>query len=259
MWYVCYAGWVHPTFMKTWVQFERCGFRKGSIPCSLALLCCSWLFVLWIQVSQYVHAMKMGWMKPMKPLPSGEEEEERPKYYNIWSSEEVGLSLCHQLIFVHSLFSSWKIVCFQSEISKRIKHHIPAPKLPLPGHAESYNPPPEYLFTEEEVWLGSKMYIVSRYVMLVSLFYFICSFFLQELAWKDQEPEERRQNFIPKKYSSLRLVPAYQRFTNERFERCLDLYLCPRQRKMRVSPNNLMFWEMSTYLYMVFVFHVVVS
>lgn len=25
--------------------------------------------------------------------------------------------------------------------------HIPAPKLPLPGHAESYNPPPEYLPT----------------------------------------------------------------------------------------------------------------
>ncbi|CAM9761463.1 unnamed protein product, partial [Choristocarpus tenellus] len=28
--------------------------------------------------------------------------------------------------------------------------HIPAPKMPLPGHAESYRPPPEYLMTEEE-------------------------------------------------------------------------------------------------------------
>lgn len=28
--------------------------------------------------------------------------------------------------------------------------HIPAPKMPLPGHAESYRPPKEYLFTEEE-------------------------------------------------------------------------------------------------------------
>lgn len=37
------------------------------------------------------------------------------------------------------------------EISKRHQHHIPAPKLPLPGHSESYNPPPEYLFSEEEV------------------------------------------------------------------------------------------------------------
>lgn len=39
----------------------------------------------------------------------------------------------------------------QSEISKRFRHNIPAPAKPLPGHAESYNPPPEYLFTEEEV------------------------------------------------------------------------------------------------------------
>ena len=29
--------------------------------------------------------------------------------------------------------------------------HIPAPKVKLPGHAESYNPPPEYLPTEDEV------------------------------------------------------------------------------------------------------------
>lgn len=28
--------------------------------------------------------------------------------------------------------------------------HIPAPKTPLPGHAESYRPPKEYLLTEEE-------------------------------------------------------------------------------------------------------------
>jgi len=28
--------------------------------------------------------------------------------------------------------------------------HIPAPKMPLPGHAESYRPPKEYLLTEEE-------------------------------------------------------------------------------------------------------------
>ena len=29
-------------------------------------------------------------------------------------------------------------------------------------------------------------------------------------------------------------VPAYARFINERFERCLDLYLCPRTRRKRV-------------------------
>lgn len=41
--------------------------------------------------------------------------------------------------------------------------------------------------------------------------------------------------FFNYRYSSLRLVPAYNKFIQERFERCLDLYLCPRQRKMRVS------------------------
>ena len=29
--------------------------------------------------------------------------------------------------------------------------HIPAPKTVLPGHAESYNPPLEYLFSQEEL------------------------------------------------------------------------------------------------------------
>ena len=37
------------------------------------------------------------------------------------------------------------------------------------------------------------------------------------------------------RYNSLREVPAYSNFIQERFERCLDLYLCPRQRRMRVS------------------------
>lgn len=31
--------------------------------------------------------------------------------------------------------------------------HIPAPKRPPPSHAESYNPPPEYLLDAKEVRL----------------------------------------------------------------------------------------------------------
>lgn len=53
-----------------------------------------------------------------------------------------------------------------------------APKPPLPGHAESYNPPPEYLYTEEEL----KNY---------------------------QEKEEFPHNFTPQRYESLRKVPGY--------------------------------------------------
>ena len=36
------------------------------------------------------------------------------------------------------------------------------------------------------------------------------------------------------RYKSLRHVPAYERFIQERFQRCLDLYLAPRVRKNRV-------------------------
>ena len=76
---------------------------------------------------------------------------------------------------------------------------LPAPKLPPPGHAASYNPPPEYLMTDEE-----------------------------RAAWDALPEAERPLKFVPVKYGSLRAVPAYSRGVRELFERCLDLYLCPR-------------------------------
>ena len=90
--------------------------------------------------------------------------------------------------------------------------HVPAPKLALPGHAESYNPPEEYLFTEEE-----------------------------KKAWEEMDPADREINFIPQKFQSLRAVRAYPNFIRERFERCLDLYLCPRvnKKKLNIDPESL--------------------
>jgi ribosome biogenesis protein ERB1 len=46
---------------------------------------------------------------------------------------------------------------------------------------------------------------------------------------------------MPKKYSCLRHVEFYDRLINERFERCLDLYLCPRARrkKLDIDPDTL--------------------
>jgi ribosome biogenesis protein ERB1 len=76
--------------------------------------------------------------------------------------------------------------------SKRYKFHLPAPKMPLPGHAESYNPPQEYLLTEEE----SK-------------------------RQEELDPSERPLNFEPKAHSCLRHVAGYENFVKERFERCL--------------------------------------
>ena len=60
---------------------------------------------------------------------------------------------------------------------------------------------------------------------------------LQIKRWEDTDPEDRASNFIPKKFDCLRKVPAYSNYIQERFERCLDLYLCPRQRRIRVSVN----------------------
>ncbi|CAM9623299.1 unnamed protein product, partial [Ectocarpus sp. 12 AP-2014] len=90
--------------------------------------------------------------------------------------------------------------------------HIPAPKIPLPGHAESYRPPKEYLLTEEE-----------------------------QKQWEEMDPSERPTNFIPKSFDSLREVGAYGGFVKERFERCLDLYLCPRafKRRLNIDPESL--------------------
>lgn len=90
--------------------------------------------------------------------------------------------------------------------SKKFAYHLPAPKIPLPGHAESYNPPPEYLLSEKE-----------------------------RKDFEDMDPTERPYNFIPKQHSCLRHVEGYKDLIKERFERCLDLYLCPRQLKKRLN------------------------
>ena len=98
-----------------------------------------------------------------------------------------------------------------SESSKN-RFHLPAPKMPLPGHAESYNPPTEYLLSEEEA---------------------------RNMA--EQDPTERPYDFIPSKHSCLRHVAGYDNFIKERFERCLDLYLCPRtlKRRLNIDPQTL--------------------
>ncbi|XP_061752637.1 ribosome biogenesis protein bop1-like [Nerophis ophidion] len=128
------------------------------------------------KVSKLVHAIKMGWIKPRRAR-----DDSKGRYYDLWGSEDSSLLAKHKM-------------------------HLPAPKTLLPGHQESYNPPPEYLFTQEE-----------------------------QALWEQQDPSDRKLPFVPRKFSSLRQVPAFPRFIHERFERCLDLYLCPRQRKMRVN------------------------
>jgi ribosome biogenesis protein ERB1 len=94
----------------------------------------------------------------------------------------------------------------------RQRHILPPPKMPLPGNAESYNPPPEYLLTPEE-----------------------------RAAWEKMDPSDRPLNFVPQRYAALRRVPLYEPLIKERFERCLDLYLCPREKRTRlqIDPDSL--------------------
>ncbi|KAL0093340.1 NUC169 domain-containing protein [Phycomyces blakesleeanus] len=132
------------------------------------------------KVMKIVRAIREGRIVPRKP------KDEKPRFYNLWGDDD----------------------------KDREEHvmHVAAPKMKLPEHDESYNPPAEYLPDEEEI-----------------------------KQWNEMEDEERPKNYLPKKYASLRQVPAYDRFIQERFQRCLDLYLAPRVRKNRlnIDPESL--------------------
>ncbi|KXT04318.1 hypothetical protein AC578_7978 [Pseudocercospora eumusae] len=141
------------------------------------------------RVMQMVKAIKDGRIKPFKELTDEErerEEEENFATYDIWSNE-----------------------------APRPDHpmNVPAPKLPPPGYAESYHPPPEYLPDKQE-----------------------------REAWEKADPEDRDRDFLPQDHSALRKVPGYATLVKEKFERCLDLYLAPRVRrsKLNIDPESLL-------------------
>lgn len=127
------------------------------------------------KIMKIVHAIRTGRILPRKPKTTSNQ------FYNIWNDETD---------------------------KPREEHimHIAAPKMALPQHDESYNPPEEYLPDEDEI-----------------------------KEWNEMDEQEREKNYLPKKYKSLRQVPAYNQFIQERFQRCLDLYLAPRVKKNRVS------------------------
>ncbi|ORY78574.1 NUC169 domain-domain-containing protein [Protomyces lactucae-debilis] len=136
------------------------------------------------RVIRIVRAIREGRIVPNKPV-STQSDNKRLQHYDVWENE----------------------VAVPDHIM-----NIPAPKMSLPGHAESYNPPAEYLPSKEE-----------------------------EEAWLAADPEDRDRDFMPKKFASLRVVPGYSDLLKERFERCLDLYLAPRVRrnKLNIDPESL--------------------
>ncbi|ORZ29022.1 NUC169 domain-domain-containing protein [Lobosporangium transversale] len=135
------------------------------------------------RIMKIVRAIREGRIVPRKSgyVPP------KPKFYNLWNDAEDKPREDHVM-------------------------HIAAPKMKLPTHDESYNPPAEYLPTEEEI-----------------------------KEWNEMDKEDRPKNYLPQKYNALRNVPGYGQFIQERFERCLDLYLAPRVRKNRlnIDPESL--------------------
>ncbi|KAK0746107.1 NUC169 domain-containing protein [Schizothecium vesticola] len=140
------------------------------------------------QVMKLVRAIREGRILPYKPPEEREKEDEEKDdaHFDLWQNEEPALAN---------------------------PMHIPAPKLAPPGYDLSYNPPEEYLPTQEE-----------------------------RDEWEKLDPEERPKEYLPQKYNALRRVPAYDHTVKERFERSMDLYLAPRIRKNRlnIDPNSLL-------------------
>lgn len=138
------------------------------------------------RVMKIVRAIREGRILPYKPATEEEEEDTDIKRYDLWANE-----------------------------APRPDHvmNIPAPKLPPPGYAESYHPPPEYLPDADE-----------------------------KKTWEEADKEDREKEYLPSNYDALRKVPGYDGFLKEKFERCLDLYLAPRVRrsKLSIDPESLL-------------------
>jgi len=128
-----------------------------------------------------VKAIREGRIQPNKPSAT------KPTVYAIWSDADQPTTTTHAM-------------------------YMPAPQLPPPRTAESYNPPEEYVPTEQE-----------------------------RTEWEETDKEDRQREFLPAKYDALRKVPGYKDLVQEKFERCLDLYLAPRTKKVKlnIDPESL--------------------
>lgn len=78
-------------------------------------------------------------------------------------------------------------------------NRLRAPKTHLPGNDESYNPPDHLLPSEEE-----------------------------RKVWEETLEDQRTRPFLTRRYAAMRHIAGYPRLVDERFSRCLDLFLCPR-------------------------------
>ncbi|WCJ32635.1 hypothetical protein M5689_014045 [Euphorbia peplus] len=132
------------------------------------------------EVVHYIRKIREGKIKFGKP-------KEKPLFSLLWGDDSISAAERRHLSYIH------------------------APKPKLPGHDESYNPPIEYIPTQEEI---------NSYQLM---------------------DEEDRPQFIPQRFSSQRSIGAYENAINEMFERCLDLMLSLRirRKKLNAGPEDL--------------------
>ncbi|KAJ1668193.1 Ribosome biogenesis protein erb1, partial [Coemansia sp. RSA 25] len=138
------------------------------------------------RVMKIVRAIRQGHIT-RSAAPS---KDARPRFYDVWDKAAQGED----------------DVAAQKRLARRAR--MPAPRLALPAHDESYHPPPEYLPSDAE-----------------------------RQRWLDEDADRRAQNYLPQDFGALRAVPGYERFVHERFQRCLDLYLAPRMLKRTTQLN----------------------
>jgi ribosome biogenesis protein ERB1 len=119
---------------------------------------------------------------------------------------------------------------------------VNAPKMSLPGHRESYRPPLEY--TADASALGKYDRQVARAKKEGTLYLGGTFKGGQGLLKEDEAPEMvKLRKFLPRQYEALRhAVGSYPFLLNDRFARCLDLYLCPRvlKNKLHMDPDDLL-------------------
>ncbi|KAJ2892180.1 Ribosome biogenesis protein erb1, partial [Coemansia aciculifera] len=138
------------------------------------------------RVMKIVRAIRQGHITRS----SAPNKDAKPRFYDVWEKAAQGEEDAAQ----------------QKRLARRAR--MPAPRLALPTHDESYHPPAEYLPTDAE-----------------------------RQKWLDEDADHRKKNYLPQDFGALRSVPGYARFVQERFQRCLDLYLAPRMLKRTTQLN----------------------
>ncbi|KAK6590884.1 hypothetical protein RS030_111869 [Cryptosporidium xiaoi] len=177
--------YANPEFNAEKFHYENDNIEDKLFPVTNRPIPKRWFVPSRWEAKKITHLVKLIRLKILRPIKKTE-----PEVYDIWEDSILNTNI--------------------EDVTSKGPPHIPAPKMELPAHEHSYNPPEEYLLDENEI---------------------------EKL--KDEYDEDA---FVPCKYDCLRRVPVYSKLIKERFDRCLDLYLCPRAIKMRmnVDPESIL-------------------